>query len=87
MVNNNRKYSEKQTYINPLEDAFGRTKTMTSLHPFGIQFTEHSNFAAKTENKAAINELSVSTYLSMPRTKANLARGDFDEIFKIIWIY
>jgi len=52
-----------------------------------IFVTEHSNFAAKTENKAAINELSVSTYLSMPRTKANLARGDFDEIFKIIWIY
>jgi len=65
MVNNNRKYSEKQTYINPLEDAFGRTKTMTSLHPFGIQFTEHSNFAAKTENKAdACNQRATCFHLS-----------------------
>lgn len=33
-----------------------------------------------------INELSVSIYLSMPRRRSHLVRGDFDEISKITWI-
>ena len=43
-------------------------------------FKEHSNFDAKyklTKLMPAINQLSVSIYLSTPRTKTNLVRGDF----------
>ena len=45
-----------------------------------LHFTEHSNFAAIhkiTKLMPAINELSVSIYLSMLRKKTNLAIGDF----------
>ena len=55
-------YSENKTYISTLENTFGRTETMNYLR----RFTEHSNFAA--------NGLSVSIYLSMPRTKTNPVR-------------
>ena len=45
-----------------------------------LHFTEHSNFAANrkiTKLMPAINDLSVSIYLSMPRKKTNLVIGDF----------
>ena len=63
-------------------------------------FTEHSNFAANrkiTKLMPAINELSVSIYLSMLRKKTNLVIGDFSQpvntdgfswdILKIVQIY
>ena len=46
-----------------------------------LHFAELSNFAANrnkiTKLMLMINELSVTIYLSMPRTKANLLRSDF----------
>ena len=40
---------------------------------------EHSNFAVDkiSELIPVINELSISIYISMPRMKTNLIRGDF----------
>ena len=63
--------------LNTFEDAFGRTKTMNYLH-----FAEHSNFAANheiTKLILEINELSVTIYLSMPKTKTNLLRSNFGQ--------
>ena len=65
----NNKNTVKNRLINPLEDAFGRTKTMNSHCLFGSQFTV----------MLAINKLSVSIYLSMLRTKTNLVRGNFGQ--------
>ena len=59
-----------------IEDAFQRTEVMNYL----FHFMEHSNCTATrkiTKWMPAVNELSVSIYLSMPRTKTNLnVRGD-----------
>ena len=65
-----------------------------------LPFTEHSNSAANrkiTKLMPAINYLSVSIYLSLPRKKTNLVIGDFIQpvntdgyswdILKIVQIY
>ena len=43
-------------------------------------FKEHSNFAANYNNKADASDqlcVSILIYVSIPRTKANLVRGEF----------
>ena len=84
MVNN--KNTEKNRPINPLEDLnendeFSADSAISSRN---IQISPLTKIA---KIKPTINEPSVFIYLSMPRTKTSLVRGDFRGIFNIFQIY
>ena len=74
-VNNKNTVKTDKTYLNCLEDAFVRAKSMSYLS----FFTELRRLTKTiTKLMPSINELSVSIYRSIPRTKTNVVRGGFD---------